>query len=155
MSDEAKAFDCELGELVQLHRTACGLSTEDVASSLGVPPAQVERYEAGTNRLSVFRYWEMMSILNQEPASVLDQLRERLALADRSTSRADRSGADFMASNRGRKVISALAMCDNPNVLDALADLILAIGVHSRAADNLSGSSRRTPDMRNKKPNSG
>ncbi len=152
MSEDAGKFDRELGELVQLYRTAAGLSKESLAAELGLPPAQVERYEAGSNRLSVYRYWTIMSMLGQDPTLVLDQLRERMSLADGQTGHMERSAFEFMASNRGRMVISALAMCDEPEVMDALADLILAIGVHARAKVRWSGSSARTTTMRDKKP---
>lgn len=133
MIEQAKEFDRQLGELVQLHRTARGVSKEEVAEELGLLPTQVERYEAGTNRLSVFRYWVIMSFLRQDPARVLDQLWERLSIGDGRIEPADVPGLDFMASDRGRKVIIALAMCEEPEVLDTLADLIIAIGVHTRA----------------------
>ncbi|MDJ0639672.1 MAG: helix-turn-helix transcriptional regulator [Paracoccaceae bacterium] len=148
MSEDAKEFDRELGELLQLHRTARGLSTEDVAKELGLLSMQVERYETGSNRLSVFRYCAIMSILREDPAGVLDQLRERMSIADGQTGHVDRSGIEFMASNRGRKVINALAMCDEPEVLDALADLILAIAVHTRAKVRFSDLSGSTPKIR-------
>ena len=149
MTGDAKDFDRELGELLQLHRTARGLSAEDVAKELGLLSTQVERYEAGNNRLSVFRFWAIMSILKQDPARVFDQLRERMSPADNRTGDTEQPGIDFMASNRGRKVISALAMCDEPEVLDALADLILAIGVHTRARVRFSGLPGRPPKIPN------
>lgn len=133
MSQDAKKFDRELGGLVQVYRTAKGLTREDVAEELGLTSAQVERYEAGSNRLSFYRYWMIMSMLEQNPAPVLDQLQQRLALTVAPPGDAEGDGFDFLASNRGRQVINALAMCDRPEVLNALADLILAIGVHSRA----------------------
>lgn len=133
MTCEADSFDRELGELVQLHRTAKGLSVEDLATEIGLPATQVERYEAGSNRLSVKQYFSIMSALDQDPARVLEQLQEWLSLSDGRTEHARPTGVEFMASNRGRQVINALAMCDEPEVLDALADLILAVGVHARA----------------------
>ncbi len=152
MSDDTKLFDRELGELVQLHRTAKGLSKEDLAASLGLPPAQIERYESGVNRLSVHRYWTIMSTLDQEPHAVLNQLRERMSFMEGQPELLDRSGVEFLASNRGRMIISALAMCDDPEIFDALADLILAIGVHSTAKVQWPGSNGRAATLSNSKP---
>lgn len=133
MSEDAEKFDRELGGLVRVYRTAKGLTREDVAEELGLTSAQIEQYEAGSNRLSVYRYWMIMSMLEQDPAPVLDQLQQRLALRVAPPGDAEGDGFDFLASNRGRQVINALAMCDRPEVLNALADLIVAVGVHSRA----------------------
>lgn len=132
MSEEAKRFDRELGKLLQLHRMAKGMSREELASQMGLTAAQIERYETGSNRLSVMRYWTAMAILDQEPASVLGQLQARLSLQPMSADKAG-SAEDFVSSNRGQQIVNSLAMCDRPEVLDALGDLILAIGLQSRA----------------------
>ena len=133
MNEDADRFDRELGALVRLHRKARGLSRKDLASQMGLTPEQIERYEAGSNRLSVMRYWTAMAILGEDPSRGLEQLRRKLSLEHMPQTESATSGASFISSDRGQQIVDNLAMCDRPELLDALADLIAAIGVHSQA----------------------
>jgi transcriptional regulator with XRE-family HTH domain len=146
VTGDSKQFDRELGELLELHRMAKGLTRAELAGQMGLTPAQIERYETGRNRLSVMRYWTAMSILDQDPSRVLDQLQTRLSLGQKPAIEMGIPGSKFMSSNRGRQIVNTLAMCDQPEVINALADLIFAIGVHSKARASRLDSSRGTTD---------
>lgn len=139
MKENTLKFDRELGELVQLHRVARSLSIEDMAADLGLPPNQVGDFEAGIQCLTVCRFWMIMSFLKQDPIVALKQFGERWSVAEPQQEEFERSAVDFLVSNRGRKVVGAMAMCKEPQVLDALADLILAICVQTQARDRASG----------------
>ena len=106
---------------------------EDLAVEVGLTTAEIESYETDTNRLSVSRYWTVMSVLGQDPIQVLQQLKGRLLVTDAWREGITSHGLDFVASNPGRQLLNALAMWDDPKILNALADLILSVGVHSVA----------------------
>lgn len=51
----ATTFDLILGQYVRACRTERGMSQDDLARQIGVTFQQVQKYESGRNRLSVFR----------------------------------------------------------------------------------------------------
>lgn len=130
MKREPTKFDQELGALIQLHRTACGMSLDELSSRTNLPKGLLASYEAEGIGIPVKRFCVIMGALDQDPAQALTHLQQRLALSVAQPEQVS-TGKSFIASIRGRQIINALAMCDQPKALDALADLILAIGVHS------------------------
>lgn len=133
---EPSKFDTELGELIRLHRTTRYLTQEELASRIDVLPNVIAEYEAGTKGVPLKRFCTIMSALDQDPAGALANLQQRLVLANIEPNPVS-NGQKFLASNRGRQIINALAMCDQPEALDALADLIMAMGMHASVRDGM------------------
>lgn len=117
------------------------LSQKDLASRIDVLPSLIAAYEDGVQGVPLKRFCKIMSALDQDPACALANLQQRLVLANIEPGQAS-NGIRFLASNRGRQIINALAMCDKPEALDALADLIMAIGIHACVR---SGHDRKVP----------
>ena len=141
---EPSKFDIELGKLIRLHRTTRYLTQEKLASRIDVLPSLIEDYETGAQGVPLKRFCTIMSALDQDPASALANLQQRLVLANIDPDPAS-TGQRFLASNRGRQIINALAMCDQPEALDALADLIMAMGMHACVRN---GMTQNLPDER-------
>ncbi len=48
-------MDTEIGALIKEYREKAGLSKKDLAQAVNISPQQLQKYEAGTNRVSVSR----------------------------------------------------------------------------------------------------
>ena len=58
------ARDAEIGRLVRAKRKALGLTQTDLAARIGVAFQQVQKYEAGTNRISIGRLTNSAPVLD-------------------------------------------------------------------------------------------
>jgi transcriptional regulator with XRE-family HTH domain len=55
--------DVDVGRLVRVHRMAQGLSQTELANQIGVTFQQVQKYESGTNRISMGRLTRIARVL--------------------------------------------------------------------------------------------
>lgn len=70
----AGAVDRHIGNLVRMRRLVLGISQEKLAASIGITFPQVQKYENGTNRISVSRLQQIAEVLGVEPAIFFDGL---------------------------------------------------------------------------------
>ena len=117
--------DGELGALVRMHRVARGMTQVELARAARMTPAQLEGYETGVNRLSVPRLMALCRALGHSAPAMLSELERRLEFGEAAVVEAQ-PGIDFLASNRGRQLVRALAACDRPDLIDAISDLVTA-----------------------------
>jgi transcriptional regulator with XRE-family HTH domain len=61
------ARDAEIGRLVRAQRQQLGLSQSDLADRIGVTFQQVQKYENGTNRISIGRLTRIAEALDVPP----------------------------------------------------------------------------------------
>jgi transcriptional regulator with XRE-family HTH domain len=61
------ARDAEIGRLVRARRKQLGLTQSDLAERIGVAFQQVQKYETGTNRISIGRLVRIAEVLNVPP----------------------------------------------------------------------------------------
>jgi transcriptional regulator with XRE-family HTH domain len=69
-----KAFgelDAEIGSRIRLKRKMIGMSLFDLGANIGVSYQQMQKYESGTNRISVSSLIFIAAALNTDPASLL------------------------------------------------------------------------------------
>lgn len=71
MAAGAPAFDLVLGQHLRACRVQRGLTQEDLARQIGVTFQQVQKYEAGRNRLSVHRLVLAAEALGRSPDLML------------------------------------------------------------------------------------
>jgi transcriptional regulator with XRE-family HTH domain len=64
-------IDVEIGQAIRSIRTAQGVSQEQLGEALGVTFQQVQKYEKGTNRLSVSSLIRLCKALNVSPVDVI------------------------------------------------------------------------------------
>jgi transcriptional regulator with XRE-family HTH domain len=74
----ATSIDVELGRRLRAMRKAAGLSQEEVAEKIGLTFQQIQKYEWGTNRLSVARMIQIAAALNQSASIFIDGLEDHL-----------------------------------------------------------------------------
>lgn len=119
-------IDRELGELLRLHRVAAGLSCDDVAKFCNHTEPDINRLECGEVSLTVRDLVNLSLALDLSPSDLMAQLQTRLCLNDQICPDGASQAKTLMASNRGRQAVHALAGCDNPDLVDALFDMIIA-----------------------------
>jgi transcriptional regulator with XRE-family HTH domain len=69
---EQGRVDFHIGGRIRLRRAELGLTQEDLAALLGISYQQVQKYEAGTNRVSAGRLFEIARTLNVDLAYFFD-----------------------------------------------------------------------------------
>ncbi len=57
-------IDVQIGERVRLFRIAAGFKQKDLAAELGVSYQQIQKYEAGKDKVSIEKLVEISEILN-------------------------------------------------------------------------------------------
>lgn len=69
MSNPEKAtwVDQHIGNRIRERRMVVGMSQGDLGASSGVSYQQIQRYESGSNRVSVARLWEFCKALDVPP----------------------------------------------------------------------------------------
>lgn len=71
MSKTLTDIDKEIGSRIRAFRKANKLSQTDVAKTLGVTFQQVQKYEKGTNRVSVSSFITICKALSLDPADII------------------------------------------------------------------------------------
>lgn len=66
--------DVHIGERIRTFRKIRNLSTREVADPLGLSYQQVQKYEAGTNRMSASTLFEITNLLGVPVSSVFEGL---------------------------------------------------------------------------------
>ena len=73
----ATDVDIQLGAKVRARRQLLGLSQEDLGQALGVTFQQVQKYERGTNCMTVSRLMEASKALSTSPDFFIEGILER------------------------------------------------------------------------------
>lgn len=123
MSRSPHAVDASVGRRIGERRSAMGLSQTALAQRLGISPQQVQKYEAGQNRISASRLSDIATALGVTPGTLFP---------DRAPGEASESGdlsnLRFMtATAEGRAVAAAFPLIRDRNVRQALARITEAL----------------------------
>jgi transcriptional regulator with XRE-family HTH domain len=60
----ATNFDARLGKLLQRRRRLLGLTQQQLGEAVGVRFQQIQRYEAGLNKITAVRLWTLAGALD-------------------------------------------------------------------------------------------
>lgn len=69
-------IDVETGHLVRMKRRAAGISQEALAEGCGVSFQQIQKYENGSNRISISRLFQIAQCLKCHPRELLPDAAE-------------------------------------------------------------------------------
>jgi len=117
------AIDALVGRRIAARRAAMGLSQTALSQRLGVSPQQVQKYEAGQNRISASRLNDIATALGVAPGALFpDRAPEIPSQAD------EISALRFMtATPEGRAVAAAFPLIRDKSVRQALARIAEAL----------------------------
>ena len=70
----ATAFDIIVGRHIKAARTKAKVSQADLADNVGVTFQQIQKYERGSNRITVERFAKICKHLGEKPATALNSI---------------------------------------------------------------------------------
>lgn len=116
------AIDALVGRRIGERRAAMGLSQTALSQRLGVSPQQVQKYEAGQNRISASRLNDIATALGIAPGALFPERTGEAAQTD------DLANLRFMAATaEGRAVAAAFPLIRDRSVRQALATITTAL----------------------------
>ncbi len=113
--------DASVGRRITDRRSALGLSQSDLAQRLGVSSQQVQKYEAGTNRISASRLSDVAMALGISPGGLFPA-------REAGPGEGDLSPLRFMsATAEGRALAAAFPLIADRGLRQALARIAAAL----------------------------
>ena len=77
MATRSSEVDAHVGRRLRARRTELGMSQEKLGNVLGVSFQQIQKYEAGTNRVSASRLWDIAKLLEVDLAYFFEGIEKR------------------------------------------------------------------------------
>ena len=77
MGTRSSEVDAHVGRRVRERRNALGMSQEKLGNVLGVSYQQIQKYEAGTNRVSASRLWDTTEALEVDVGYFFEGIQKR------------------------------------------------------------------------------
>jgi transcriptional regulator with XRE-family HTH domain len=107
---KADKTDVQVGRLVRVLRMSRGLSQTELADRVGVTFQQVQKYESGSNRISMGRLSRIAKLFRVSVPYLLEGGKQRAALKSSARAKADYSHALEMLGRIGaQRLLSAFA----------------------------------------------
>lgn len=125
MAHAPHAVDLYVGMRIVARRTALGLSQTALAQRVGISAQQVQKYEAGTNRISASRLNAIARTLGQAPGAFFPDGADAIGPAAEVS---DQSGLRFMtATPEGRALAAGFPLIPDRRLRQALALIVDAL----------------------------
>ena len=113
-------MDKVVGRNIRIYRLAKKLSQTELAESLGITFQQVQKYEAGTNRVGSGRLFQISKILGVPLISFFEG-------GDAAVSKKGASPLELLADPQSFKLVEAFAEIPNVQVRRAFLALVKAM----------------------------
>jgi transcriptional regulator with XRE-family HTH domain len=128
MSSKQKDIDAIVGCVLRKARLASGNTMASLAAHCGVTHQQLQKYESGTNRVSVSRLFVLSGALGVTPAVLIAQVQELVKIDKSEPVDTEWDRLQFAKPEHCRKVISGLASIRDTDVLQSVLNLLAALG---------------------------
>lgn len=116
MPKKKNPLDLQVSHRVRAQRLARGMSQEALGKALGVTFQQVQKYEKGTNRMSVGRLMHIAEVLNVSVYTLLGEGSE-------STGSADGDAFEYLAQPGAVRLLRAYGQLTNRELKRIIIDL--------------------------------
>jgi transcriptional regulator with XRE-family HTH domain len=126
--DETDAF---VGARLAGRRQAQGLTQGALAKRLGISAQQVQKYEAGTNRISASRLSRIAAALGDHPGAFFPSVAEAGSREDPEAGRGLSVARFLTATTEGRVVAESFPLIRDRAVRQAIARVVEALAVPS------------------------
>lgn len=124
--DETDAF---VGARLAGRRQALGLTQVALARRLGISAQQVQKYEAGTNRISASRLSRIATALGDHPGAYFPPIGEAGAREDFESTQGLSAARFLTATAEGRVVAESFPLIRDRGVRQAIARVVEALSV--------------------------
>lgn len=116
-------IDAHVGERIRTRRRLCGWSQQELAAKLGISSQQLQKYEAGINRISASRLFECSQLLDVPVSSFFEGLDH--AEPAPQGARVPRSGS-LQPAPEAAELLRVFAMIEDSAVRSKLVALLRA-----------------------------
>lgn len=127
MSSKQNDIDATLGRVLRRTRLASGHTRLSLAARCGVTHQQLQKYEAGTNRVSVSRLFVLSGALGVSPLEFISQVQELIELGDRDAVETEWERLRSAKPEYCRKIIARLETIHDRAVLQSVLNLLAAL----------------------------
>lgn len=119
-----KTINTIIGKKIRNRRIAIGMSQDSLAKQIGITFQQIQKYEVGTNSLSVYRLYELCKPLKITPSYFLETNDLDIKLADFLVSDKDESS---VSERELLEIIKSLQRIKDPSIRKRISNLIRSI----------------------------
>jgi transcriptional regulator with XRE-family HTH domain len=127
MKKSTGSIDKEIGSRVRMRRISIGMSQEKLGDMLGLTFQQVQKYEKGTNRISVGRLVDIAKILGVDIHFFFNGIKSIKAEPGFAEDEAPPYMADVMSTPEGLQLIRAFTGVKSPKVRKSIVQLVAAL----------------------------
>jgi transcriptional regulator with XRE-family HTH domain len=139
MKKSTNTVDKEIGSRVRMRRMVIGMSQEKLGEMLGLTFQQVQKYEKGTNRISVSRLLDIATILGMSIHHFYEGITStKAATAGFAEDAAPPYVADFMNAPEGHQLMKAFMSIQSPKVRRSIIQLATSLAADEQAPDRSS-----------------
>ncbi len=95
--------DHHVGRRIRERRKALGMSQEKLGNALGISFQQIQKYEAGTNRVSASRLWDMARVLEVDVGYFFEGIQKRVGRVRKRSARRPAGAKTARRKSRGAR----------------------------------------------------
>jgi transcriptional regulator with XRE-family HTH domain len=126
MKKSTGTIDKEIGSRMRMRRMLIGMSQEKLGEMLGLTFQQVQKYEKGTNRISVSRMIDIANVLGVDIHFFFEGLTGGKKAAGSEPAQ-PAFVSDFMATQEGHQLMRAFTRIGNPKMRRAVVQLATSL----------------------------
>ena len=127
MKKSTGSIDKEVGSRVRMRRISIGMSQEKLGDMLGLTFQQVQKYEKGTNRISVARLVDIAKILDVNIHFFFNGIKSIKNDPGFAEEEAPPYISEIMSTPEGLQLIRTFASIKNPKVRKSILQLVTAL----------------------------
>jgi transcriptional regulator with XRE-family HTH domain len=127
MKKSTGSIDKEIGSRVRMRRVSIGMSQEKLGDMLGLTFQQVQKYEKGTNRISVGRLVDIAKILSVDIHFFFNGIKSIKADAGFAEDETPPYISEVMSTPEGLQLIRTFTGIKNAKVRKSIVQLVSAL----------------------------
>jgi transcriptional regulator with XRE-family HTH domain len=127
MKKSTGSIDKEVGSRVRMRRISIGMSQEKLGDMLGLTFQQVQKYEKGTNRISVARLVDIAKILDVNIHFFFNGIKSAKNDPGFAEDEAPPYISEVMSTPEGLQLIRTFTGIKNPKVRKSIVQLVTAL----------------------------
>jgi transcriptional regulator with XRE-family HTH domain len=121
------ATDKHVGARVRMRREALRISQSTLADALGISFQQIQKYEAGTNRISASRLQQIADILKVPIPFFFEGASHSPGAKADAKDRALSDLSDFLASPEGLALVKSFRRIEDSNLRRTIVALVVSL----------------------------
>ena len=127
MKKSTGSIDIEIGSRVRMRRISIGMSQEKLGDLLGLTFQQVQKYEKGTNRISVGRLVDIATILGVGIHFFFDGVKSGKTETGFAEEESPPYISEMMSTPEGLQLIRTFTGIKSPKVRKSIVQLVSAL----------------------------